>query len=280
MVKFMILSVFYKQGGDIMDARIIIVLVMNFIISLIGTLAYSVRLVGVRTGKIAISFALFNVLMLVSRLAVTIQNPILSKFVETGAENINIVNSFNLIIIISGVASIVGAFLIPSFQRILGKGVESFSEERSFQKLIIHSFSKSGIKYVKNSIAIPVKESITSIDLKKFPKRIIVLNIIIVAASTVGALAPIYAGSLQPDLGKTCMSLSALINGVATILMTLVTDPQLSMMTDDVMEGKCTEEDFRTCVIGMVGSKAIGTFLALFLLVPASYIIIFVAKII
>jgi hypothetical protein len=76
------------------------------------------------------------------------------------------------------------------------------------------------------------------------------------------------------------MSLSALINGVATILMTLVTDPQLSMMTDDVMEGKCTEEDFRTCVIGMVGSKAVGTFLALFLLIPASYIIIFVAKII
>ena len=263
-----------------METRIIIVLVLNFIISLIGTLAYSVRLVGVRTGKIAISFALFNVLMLVSRMAVTIQNPILSKFVETGTSNSNITWIFNLIIIVSGGASIVGAFLIPSFQRIFGKGVEAFSDQRSFQKLIMHSFSKAGIKYVKNSMAIPVKESVTSINFKKLPQKIIILNIIIVAASTVGALAPIYAGSLEPELGRTCMSLSAVINGIATILMTLVTDPQLSMMTDDVMEGKCSEEDFRTCVIGMVGSKAVGTFLAVFLLVPASYAILFVANII
>jgi hypothetical protein len=50
-----------------MSVQILVVIVLNAIISLIGTLAYSVRLVGVRTGKIAISYALFNILMLVSR---------------------------------------------------------------------------------------------------------------------------------------------------------------------------------------------------------------------
>ncbi len=55
-----------RIGEAKMDTQIIIVLGLNFIISLIGTLAYSVRLVGVRTGKIAVSFALFNVLMLIS----------------------------------------------------------------------------------------------------------------------------------------------------------------------------------------------------------------------
>lgn len=263
-----------------MENRIIIILVLNFIISLIGTLAYSVRLVGVRTGKIAISFALFNILMLVSRIAISFQAPILTKLVERSDENVNLINVFNQIIIMSGVASIAGAFLIPSFQKILGKGVVAFSEERSISKLLLHSFSKSGIKYIKNSIAIPVKESITTIDYKKLPKRIITLNVIIVAVSTVGSLAPIYAGRLQPELSSTCLALSAVINGVATVLMTVITDPKLSMMTDDVIEGKCTEEDFRTCVIGMVGSKAVGTFLAVFLLIPASYIIVFVAQII
>ena len=34
-----------------MSERILFVLILNFIISLIGTLSYSVRLVGVRTGE-------------------------------------------------------------------------------------------------------------------------------------------------------------------------------------------------------------------------------------
>ena len=81
-----------------MDKQIIIVLVLNFIISLIGTLAYSVRLVGVRTGKIAVTFAVFNVLMLVSRTALTFQTPLLTKFVESDPSSGALLNIFNLII--------------------------------------------------------------------------------------------------------------------------------------------------------------------------------------
>jgi|GEM_PF-3874846 len=39
-------------------------------------------MVGVRTGKIAVSFAVFNILALVSRIAVTFQVPILTKYVD------------------------------------------------------------------------------------------------------------------------------------------------------------------------------------------------------
>ena len=49
-------------------------------------------------------------------------------------------------------------------------------------------------------------------------------------------------------------------------------------MTDDVVDGKCSEEVFRACVIAMVGSKVVGTFVALLLFVPASYLIAFVAN--
>ena len=51
-------------------------------------------------------------------------------------------------------------------------------------------------------------------------------------------------------------------------------------MTDEVVDGKCSEEDFRSCVVAMVGSKSIGTFASLLLLVPASYLIVFIAQII
>ncbi|MGG7057334.1 lipid II flippase Amj family protein [Clostridium nigeriense] len=261
-----------------MSTQILIVLVLNFIISIIGTLAYSTRLVGVRTGKIAVTFAVFNVLMLVSRTAVTFQSPLLTKFVESNASSDDLVRIFNLIIIITGIASIVGAFLIPTFQKMFSKAVNHFSIERSIPKLIIHSFSKTGIRYMKDSIAIPVKDSITSINFSNLPKKILFYNFISVAIITAGAFAPIYAGSISPELRATCLSLSPIINGTATILTSIFIDPHLSIMTDDVVDGKCSEEDFRGCIIGMVGSKVIGTFAALLIFIPAAYLIAFVAN--
>ncbi|WP_346920398.1 lipid II flippase Amj family protein [Clostridium sp. UBA7339] len=262
-----------------MSTQIIIVLVLNFIIAIIGTLAYSVRLVGVRTGKIAITFAVFNILSLVSRTALTFQAPLLTKFVENSTGGSYVLNLFKLIIIVSGIATLVGAFLIPTFQRLFYKGVIRFSIDKSISKLIMHSFSKAGVHYMRDCISIPVKESVTKINFKKLPLKIIIYNVIAVAILTVGALAPIYAGTIVPDLRATCITLSSVINGFATILMSIFIDPQLSIMTDDVIDGKCPEEDFRSCVIAMIGSKTIGTFAALPLLIPASYIIVFVAKI-
>ena len=262
-----------------MSTQIIIVLVLNFIIAIIGTLAYSVRLVGVRTGKIAITFAVFNILSLVSRTALTFQAPLLTKFVENSTGGSDVLNLFKLIIIVSGIATLVGAFLIPTFQRLFYKGVIRFSIDKSIPKLIMHSFSKAGVHYMRDCISIPVKESVTKINFKKLPLKIIIYNIIAVSILTVGALAPIYAGTIVPELRATCITLSSVINGFATILMSIFIDPQLSIMTDDVIDGKCPEEDFRSCVIAMIGSKTIGTFAALPLLIPASYIIVLVAKV-
>jgi len=48
-----------------MDLQLIALCGLTFVIHLIGTLAYAVRIAGVRTRRIAVSFALFNVLVLV-----------------------------------------------------------------------------------------------------------------------------------------------------------------------------------------------------------------------
>lgn len=262
-----------------MNIQIVIVLVLNLIISIIGTLAYSVRLVGVRTGKIAITYSVFNILSLISRVAITFQAPILTKYIENNLNTGNVVYIFNSIILVSGAATVIGAFLIPTFQRIFYRGVLRFSIDKSIPKLLIHSFSKTGINYMKECVAIPVSTNITKIKYKKLPVKIIIFNIIAVSLLTVGSIAPIYAGSIAPELRATCITLSSIINGTATVLMSIFIDPHLSIMTDEVMEGKCAEEDFRSCVVAMVGSKCIGTFASVFLLIPSSYIIIFIAKI-
>ena len=261
-----------------MTIQITIVLLLNFVITLIGTLAYAVRLVGVKTGRVAVSFALFNILALVSRTANTLQVPLLTKYVEKNPFSESLIGLFNLIILTAVIASIMGAFMIPFFQRLFYKAVEAFSVNRSISKLILHSFSKSGVRYIKESMRIPSKLNFGVFNFRTLPFKLMFLNTISVALLTVGALAPIYAGSLEPELRATCITLSAILNGFAVIVMAVFIDPHLSIMTDDVIDGKCSMAEFNNCVAGMVITKVIGTALSFAVLVPSAYLIVKVAK--
>ena len=215
-----------------MTAQIIVVLILVFLINLITTLSYSVRIVGIRTGRIAVSFALFNILVLISRTAYGFQAPLLAKIIE---RNIN-----------SGA----GGFLIPTFQRILSIAVVKFSIYKSIPSLILHSFSKGGISSIRDSIVIPKTKNISQINFKSnFPWKVFIMNIIAVAIITIGVLSALYAGYLNPEFRATASNLSAIINGVATILMFIFIDPYLSIMTDDVVLGNTKESKFRKYIV-------------------------------
>ncbi len=90
-------------------------------------------------------------------------------------------------------------------------------------------------------------------------------------------LAAIYAGYLVPEYRVTASQLSALINGFATILLFLVIDPQLSVLTDDVVDGQLGEPAFRRAIIWISGSRLAGTLVAQALFVPAAFAIAWTA---
>ncbi|HMU23086.1 MAG TPA: DUF2837 family protein, partial [Sphingorhabdus sp.] len=60
-----------------MDWPLFNICLLTLVIHLIGALAYAARIAGVRTHKIALSFALFNVLVLVSRTSNSFLGPFL-----------------------------------------------------------------------------------------------------------------------------------------------------------------------------------------------------------
>ena len=86
----------------------------------------------------------------------------------------------------------------------------------------------------------------------------IVLNVVAIALWTVGVFASLYAGYLNPQLRGTSATLSSMVNGLATILMFVIIDPQLSVMTDDVIEGRQSESSFRRTIVWLVGSRLAG----------------------
>ena len=263
-----------------MTTQIIIVLVLTFVINLITTLSYSVRIVGIRTGRVAISFALFNILVLVSRTANGFQAPLLAKTVENDLKVgvFDNLGTFRLIILSCTIATIIGGLLIPTFQRVLSKAVINFSVHKSMGKLIVHGFSKAGILYFKDNMTVPKQENISQIKLDgEFPWRIFILNIFAVAILTIGVLSAVYAAYLNPEYRTTASNLSAFVNGFATILMFAFIDPHLSAMTDDVTLGECSETTFRKYIVYMTIARLIGTILAQMLFLPSAQLLAWAA---
>ncbi len=264
-----------------MDTQLLLICFLTFVIHLVGTLAYSVRIAGVRTRRIAVSFALFNILVLVSRTSNSIQGPFLAKRVEshldTGSSQ-NLLWDFRWFLLSATLATITGAFLTPTFQRMFSKAVAHFQVHRSVSRLLLHGFSRGGLAHLRDSLSLPASAHVNDLRLRRaLSGQTIALNTAAVALWTVGVFASIYAGYLNPQFRVTASALSSLINGLATILMFVVVDPQLSVMTDDVVEGKLSEPCFRRAIVWLVGSRCAGTLFAQLLLVPAAALIGYVA---
>ena len=265
-----------------MDTQLWLICFLTFVIHLIGTLAYSVRIAGVRTRRIAVSFALFSILVLVSRTSNSFLGPFLAKRVESnlaGTVATNLLSDFRWLLIASSLATIAGALLIPTFQRVFCRAVDHFQVHRSVPKLILHGFFKGGLSYVKDAATLPSSANMSGLRGKgSVSLSITLLNVGAVALWTVGVFASLYAGALDPSVRVTSSTLSSIINGGATIMMAVFIDPHMSGMTDDVVEGRVSEGEFRKAIVWLVGSRLAGTLLAQALLVPSAMLIVWVAR--
>ncbi|OLL27307.1 hypothetical protein BTH42_33495 [Burkholderia sp. SRS-W-2-2016] len=265
-----------------MDTQLLIIIALTFVIHVIATLAYAVRIAGVRTRRIAVSFSLFGIIALVSRTANSFQGPFLAKRVEEDlARHVEqgMLGDFRLFLLAATIATVVGAFLIPTFQRYFSRAVIHFQANRSLPRHALHVFSRGGIAQLRDGARFPSRTNVTQLaQASGVSWKVIMLNVFAMALWTVGVFASLYAGFLKPELRVTCANLSSVINGFATIVLTVIIDPQISVMTDDVIEGRVTESRFRRAITTLIGARVVGTILAQAMLIPAALVIVRVAE--
>src|SRR6478736_5192321 len=156
----------------------------------------------------------------------------------------------NLIGTLAYAARIAGILLVPTGQRLFARAIGWFQEHRSTTRMLLASATPAGLRTMRDSLALP----------------------------TVGVLASLYAGYLNPEFRVTASQLSAVINGLATILLFALIDPQLSVMTDDVVEGRVSEPLFRRTIVWISFSRLAGTLLAQALFLPSAMAIAWVAN--
>lgn len=264
-----------------MDWPLINICLLTLVIHLIGALAYAARIAGVRTRKIALSFALFNVLVLVSRTSNSFLGPFLAKRIENGIVNgtgEQLLWDLRIVLFSATIATILGALAVPTVQRWFASAIGEFHKHRSVAKLLFSAFTPTGRQLAAKSVTLPKRaHAKTMAKPTMLSWRVIAMNVVAQALLTVGVIASLYAGYLYPEFRVTASQLSAVVNGFATILLFVLIDPQLSVMTDDVVEGRVSEPDYRRTIVWLSMSRVAGTLLAQALLLPSAWLIIWVA---
>lgn len=256
---------------------LLIVCFFTAIIHLAETSASCLRLAGVRTGNIATSLSFVNGTLLVARLSNMFQAPFLGGMVDTAILRHTpevLVSNFRMIIFAAFIGNLIGAILSPFFVRLYSKAVIRFEHVGSVPRLIGQSFYPRNFMNILRQFKLPNKQSFLNLSLKNIPKTFLILNVLMVSIYAIGVLASMLAGAYIPEYRVTATQLSAIVNGLATILLTLMVDPTAALITDQAAKGKRPESDVRTMVFYIISGRIVGTLIIsqLLLLPSATYI--------
>ena len=251
-----------------------VVCIFTAIIHFTETAAATMRLAGVRTRQIATSLSFVNATLLVSRMSNMIQAPLLGGMVDTAIlKSIAhvLVNQFRLIIFAAFIGNLIAAVLVPFFVFLFTKGISKFEEVGSLPRVIASAFRPTNIVYGLKNFKLPTINSFRGLSLAGMPKGFLVLNLFMVSIYTIGVLSSLYAGALVPEYRVTATMLSGIVNGIATILLTLLVDPTSAWITDQAARGKRPESHVRTMVFYIVLGRVVGALIiSQLIFLPAS----------
>ncbi|MBW5446211.1 DUF2837 family protein [Cohnella sp. CFH 77786] len=261
-----------------MTTNLIIVFVMTMIIHVAETLSYSIRLAGVRMNKIAVALSLTGIIVLVSRTANLIQAPMAAKFVDFAKSHVSfdLLRHLRMIILASSVGTLIAIILFPTFVSLFGRMISRLEVAGSIPKLIA-SVSLGQLKNTKHYLKVP-RFRLSQYRYLGISKKFILLNMIVTSFYTVGVLSSLYAAHLFPEFSTTASQASGIINGIATILLTIFIDPQLGLITDKALNHEEQRHQLGKIYVMLMTTRFFGTMLAQFVLIPGSYLIGFVVR--
>ncbi|VEI05632.1 lipid II flippase Amj family protein [Kurthia zopfii] len=267
---------------ELITTQVIYIALFILIIHSIETLAYSVRLSGARIGLLASALSLFNILVMVSRMANMMQQPFTGNLLDRASETGSIEqleSQFRIIIGASTLGTLLGILLFPTFIALFSRAIVHLTEVNGsvpalFKKGLTGGYLKRGLKHIH----FPRFSDLKGVHWNEVPYRLFFINIVITAIYTIGVLSALYAAALAPERASTAIMASGLINGVATILLIVLIDPKISVMADRVLKGSGSYEQLKAASFMMVMSRLLGTLLAQALFIPGAYYIAWFTK--
>lgn len=267
---------------------LIIVSCFTFIINITESLAYSMRYAGLKTKQIAIAMSFVSSTLLISRLSNMFQAPLLGKMVDdsikigTQSALVNLETNFRIIIFAGAAGVIAAGLLTPTIIKIYILAINNFLRIGSLPRMLIKTVtSPRRLLKIAFCFTIPRLSMAKGISWKNLPKRFLILNGLVTSIYAIGVLSSLLAGAFLPDLRATAIQLSGIVNGIATILFTLMVDPPGARITDQAVHGTRPTADVKSVIFFLIFFRLLGILIiSQLILMPATRYIIFITKLI
>ncbi len=244
---------------------LILICCFTFLIHASETGAYCLRLSGLKTGQIAIAMSFVTSTLLISRLSNMFQAPLLGVMVDstvatgTAAALRHLEMDFRLVIFAAFLGSLAGIMMTPTLVNLFSAGIRRFLATGSVPQAVAQVFYPHNWKQILACVYIPRPSDFSKISLKTIPKKFLLFNIFVTSIYTIGVLCSLLAGAHMPDLRATAINLSGIVNGMATILLTIFVDPAGARITDQTYHGVRPWEDAVSVVFFLQMGRLVGT---------------------
>ena len=272
-------------------------LVLNGIIQLAAVGAFAARIAGVTTKRIALSISLFSLVAFASRLANLFYAPLLgtisdrtgelvTKAIAAGSAALAAPDlsqfdvQLRLIVFAGTIGTLVGALVLPMFEYLFVRGIDSYQRTDSVPKSLYRLLRPSVLGDILRSFRLPQPSRWGQYKVSRVPFKLLFWNTVLQSVYAIGVVAAVYASVRDPALARTAYSLSGIVNGIGTFAFTLFVDPTAAGIVDSAVHGKRTVEDVRSMVFWLAVTMVLGTLLSQVFLYPATVLIDIAARLV
>ncbi len=265
-------------GNNEVAGNCIILAIFNALVMLKSSTTYASRISAVMTKSVATAIAIYNFFFLLTRISQQIFAPFIGTMVDVSVRSGDLSNleaSFRLLIWGSCAGAVLGVLFMPTFVQIYNKAIAGMSMYGSLEKLVLKTLTTPWIwGRAIGCLRLPSFFGIKSSDFKSLPKNFLVANVIVISFHTIGVMAATYASAAYPDARGVTL-LSSVINGGATILLSLLVDPSIAVITDDAVDGKRPISHVHAMSVFLAIGTVLGTILSQIIFVPSAELIKF-----
>ncbi|GAB6990478.1 lipid II flippase Amj family protein [Paenibacillus pini] len=249
------------------------IIAFTMVIHTVDSLSYAIRLGGLRSRRITLALSLAGLLVLISRTSNIAQGPMVGHMVDGALKTSGFHLEFKLhmILVAATLGTLIAMVLFPSMVRLCSRMVVHLEAAGSIPKMLKNSANKRLLKNALTYIKWPNLQMFKTLFTGRLPRRLMVLNMVVTAIYTVGVLSALYAAYLWPADRLSASTSSGLINGLATILLTLLIDPRIALLSDRTLRGQAKLGQMNQVFGLMMVSRCMGTMMAQLLLVPCAY---------
>jgi hypothetical protein len=274
----MLIKAIYGIGGGL-----ILILIFQMLMEMLATTSPTARVAAVHTRRVASAFAIYSFFFLFTRMTQQVYAPLVGTIVDINAKagRLDLLEQQLRLIILSATAGIaIGWMLMPTFLEIYAKAIRGLDREGSLQRLILASLHPKAWPAWISCLRLPSTLGVKFSHLKEIPTGFLYSNVIVIAIYTIGVMAATYASALHPAVARTAALLSNIVNGVATILISLVVDPRIATITDQAVADERPRHHATVMAVFLIASMFLGTLLSQAIFIPAAHLIGWVAELI